>query len=122
MIRTSLHGRNARGRAAETAARPPTRTKSSISVVTNKTLKKCPRTKPIHPMQEWFQFHFAFKKCERQAAVVGGLGTRCRENAFPGIAAQSRVRPRPKVCRPEEFGMTIAENDEGILTKSFGGL
>src|SRR4051812_25582351 len=42
MIRTSLHGRSARGRAAETAARPPTRTKSSISVVTNKTLKGCP--------------------------------------------------------------------------------
>src|SRR5882757_4451786 len=39
MIRTSLHGRSARGRAAETAARPPTRTKSSISVVTNRTFK-----------------------------------------------------------------------------------
>ena len=39
MTLTSLQRRKARGRAADTAARPPTRTKSSISVVTNKTLK-----------------------------------------------------------------------------------
>src|SRR5439155_22487820 len=36
-------GRRALGRADETAPSPPTRTKSSISVVTNKTLKNsCP--------------------------------------------------------------------------------
>src|SRR6516162_8325029 len=38
----SAHGRSARGKAAETAASPPTRTKSSISVVTNRTFKKQP--------------------------------------------------------------------------------
>src|SRR4249920_1995731 len=37
MIRTSLQERSARGRAADTAASPPTRTKSSISVVTKRT-------------------------------------------------------------------------------------
>src|SRR6266702_3563646 len=43
MIRISAKGRRALGRAAETAPSPPTRTKSSISVVTNKTLKNsCP--------------------------------------------------------------------------------
>src|SRR5258708_2111621 len=42
-IRTSLHARKARGSAAETAAKPPTRTKSSISGVTNSTFKKAPR-------------------------------------------------------------------------------
>src|SRR5438445_7887756 len=43
MIRTSLNERKARGRAAETAASPPTRTKSSISVVTKRTF-----TAPSH--------------------------------------------------------------------------
>src|ERR1700752_591618 len=37
MIRTSLQERNARGSAAETAPSPPTRTKSSVSVVTKRT-------------------------------------------------------------------------------------
>jgi hypothetical protein len=44
MTLTSLRERSARGSAADTAARPPTRTKSSISVVTKSTLKRRPRT------------------------------------------------------------------------------
>src|SRR5712691_9715786 len=39
----SEQGRSALGRAAETAASPPTRTKSSISVVTKRTFNKRPR-------------------------------------------------------------------------------
>src|SRR5258707_11377653 len=42
----SDQGRSARGRAAETAASPPTRTKSSISVVTKRTFNKRPRRAP----------------------------------------------------------------------------
>src|SRR5216683_3055831 len=99
MILTSLQERNARGRAAETAARPPTRTKSSISVVTNKTLKKRPRsnanraharTGPVFLLRQ-------IKGSEgrrRQVYMPGG-----RQNRFPGRAAQSRVTPRPKVRR-----------------------
>src|SRR6187402_1244509 len=45
MMRTSVQMRRALGRAADTAARPPTRMKSSISGVTNSTLKKCPRAR-----------------------------------------------------------------------------
>src|SRR5437588_11450000 len=45
-ILTSAQGRSARGRAAETAASPPTRTKSSISVVTKRTFNKCPLRSP----------------------------------------------------------------------------
>ncbi|CCD98157.1 hypothetical protein BRAS3809_1680002 [Bradyrhizobium sp. STM 3809] len=47
MILTSVCERSARGSAAETAASPPTRTKSSISVVTNRTRKRCPRSSPM---------------------------------------------------------------------------
>src|SRR5258708_40362008 len=47
MILTSVCERSARGSAADTAASPPTRTKSSISVVTNKTRKRCPRSSPM---------------------------------------------------------------------------
>src|SRR5690349_15007965 len=56
MIRISAKGRRALGRAAETAPSPPTRTKSSISVVTNKTLKNdCPLPIPIAAMQDRVQ-------------------------------------------------------------------
>src|SRR6476469_10637119 len=69
MIRTSLQRRSARGSAAETAARPPTRTKPSISVVTNKTFK----TSVLVPaamllMQEWVQLPYPLQRALR--AVV----------------------------------------------------
>src|ERR1700678_942856 len=65
MILTSLRERSARGSAADTAARPPTRTKSSISVVTKSTLKPRPRTGLNHEYARLGPF-FSF--------ADGGLG------------------------------------------------
>src|SRR5438270_11003228 len=116
MIRTSVQGRSARGRAADTAARPPTWTKSSISVVTNRTFKKLPR---------------ASTDCNyaRMVPVFAGLvgpvdrlRHGVRGNRFPGAAAQFRVTPRRQGARWRKFGMTITGIDEGNLTKSFQGL
>src|SRR6266571_3152637 len=94
MIRTSLQERNARGRAAETAARPPTRTKSSISVVTNNTLKKAPGPALTKVMQDWF--HFEQKPGEAAVREVKHLVPGKR---FPDVTAQFRVTPRPKARR-----------------------
>src|SRR5450756_3040048 len=116
MILTSLQSFKARGRAAETAARPPTRTKSSISVVTNRTFKKCPATA--------LGFNYArmippFSTHRKRRA---GFKQRGRQNCFPAGAAQFRVAPGPKLRRPPGVSdMTIAGNDEGNLTKIFGG-
>src|SRR3569832_1469086 len=61
MIRISEKERSALGRAADTAPSPPTRTKSSISVVTNKTLKNsCPLPIPFAAMQERVQLSRKF--------------------------------------------------------------
>src|SRR5438094_6599661 len=60
---------------------------------------------------------------DRAGETIDGLGAQCRENPFPGVAAPFRVTPRPKVREAGgSFGMTVAANDEGILTKSFDGL
>src|SRR6476661_1989228 len=119
MIRTSRRERNARGRAAETAARPPTRTKSSISVVTNKTLKKRPLNRcsrnyaRMVPVSFWVNAGRALTTVRCSGGVI----------AFPAQPRQlgscrGRGYARPKGV----FGMTIAANDEGNLTKSFAGL
>src|SRR5713226_4290323 len=94
MIRTSLQERNARGSAAETAARPPTRTKSSISVVTNNTLKKAPGPALTKAMQDWFHFERAARRGGRPRDQAFGAG-----NRFPDVTAQFRVTPRPKARR-----------------------
>src|SRR3569833_3977099 len=61
MIRISAKERRARGRAADTAPSPPTRTKSSISEVTNKTHKNsCPLPIPFAAMQERVQMSRTF--------------------------------------------------------------
>ncbi len=73
--------RSARGRAAETAASPPTRTKSSISVVTNKTFNKRPRTSADQNMQERFQFSFPV---ERRVSTRGGSRGGAAGETLPG--------------------------------------
>src|ERR1700730_16786982 len=120
MIRTSLHGRSARGRAADTAARPPTRTKSSISVVTNNTFKQRPRARPcVHRCKNGSNFHR-----ELQCAV--GPSVPEQGKRFPVEAAQIRVTPNQKIksrVRPRElWRMTISGTDERNLTGSFAGL
>src|SRR5215813_11911788 len=63
MIRTSLQRRSARGSAADTAASPPTRTKSSISVVTNKTFKANALVPALMLlMQEWVQLPYVLQR------------------------------------------------------------
>src|SRR5437868_12072705 len=101
MIRTSAHGRSARGRAAETAASPPTRTKSSISVVTNRTFKKRPLKSPCNvAMQEKVQFPFQSKGKGDWEANKGRLGGKQRRDRsiagkrFPAAPAQTRVSHR----------------------------
>jgi crotonobetainyl-CoA:carnitine CoA-transferase CaiB-like acyl-CoA transferase len=54
--------------------------------------------------------------------AVDGLCVRCRQNRFPGAAAQFRVHGAAEITPPRELGMTIADGDQGILTKSFQGL
>src|SRR6478672_7628310 len=119
MIRTSLQRRSARGRAADTAARPPTRTKSSISVVTNKTFK----TSVLVPaamllMQEWVQLPYPLQRALR--VVVP------KRTTFLSLLRNLGSRPPTKnqwPRRPKEFhAMTIAGNDERNLTGSFAGL
>src|SRR5213594_1973310 len=84
MTRTSLQRRSARGSAAETAASPPTRTKSSISVVTNKTFKANALVPAVMIlMQEWVQLPYMLQRAPR--AVVPERTT------FPVDAAQFRV-------------------------------
>src|SRR5881398_2625356 len=99
MIRTSLQERNARGRAAETAARPPTRTKSSISVVTNKTLKKYPRTNPDYDLCGKRLMHV--EAYARKGPILSHVPQcACREvvprERFPAVHAQFRVTPRAR--------------------------
>src|SRR6478609_3115916 len=119
MIRMSPHGRSARGRAADTAARPPTRTKSSISVVTNKTFK----TSVLVPaamllMQEWVQLPYPSQRALR--VVVP------KRTTFLSPLRNLGSRPPTKnqwPRRPKEFhAMTVAGNDQRNLTGSFTGL
>ena len=68
---------SARGRAAETAARPPTRTKSSISVVTNKYPQEMPSYRALtETMQEQFQFllHCEMKIVRIRESAVSAAG------------------------------------------------
>src|ERR1700704_2943859 len=114
MILISPQGRSARGRAAETAARPPTRIKSSISVVTNKTFKKRPHAS-------------ANLDHARMVPVFSQSDGRRRCKYLPGEpllrhATQFRITPWAEGKRSREFGMTIAGNDQGNLTRSFQGL
>src|SRR5450755_5086254 len=88
MILTSLQSRSARGRAAETAARPPTRTKSSISVVTNKTLKKRPAGRP-HTRLCKNSSNYLGLEIQGRASGRRPYVTR---NRFRGRAVQFRVR------------------------------
>src|ERR1700730_13064584 len=120
MIRTSLQERSALGRAAETAARPPTRTKSSISVVTNNTLKKSPRTGAASdyarmvPVSHCVQWEGQAGRRRRVRTLVGRI---------PSLARPCNLGSRSaKVSGVGSFAMTVAVNDEGILTKSFQGL
>src|SRR4030081_2705633 len=93
-ILTSLQSRSARGSAAETAARPPTRTKSSISVVTNKTLKKRPLSRPLaETMQERFQLLYGSNAGQHSRPPTGYV-TDARGGRFLGVAVQFRVTPR----------------------------
>src|SRR3954464_14964881 len=119
MIRTSLQRRSARGRAADTAASPPTRTKSSISVVTNKTFKAnvlVPTAMLL--MQEWVQLPYPLQRALR--AVVP------KRTTFLSTLHNLGSRPLTKTNgrkRPKEFhAMTIAGNDQRNLTGSFAGL
>src|SRR6266481_3823997 len=96
MIRTSLHGRSARGRAAETAARPPTRTKSSISVVTNRTFKNA-----LVPAQKNANATSYARKGPTQGRVQSKIGANARAGPaapwgkrFPAKPTQFRVTPR----------------------------
>src|SRR6202048_2201408 len=120
MIRTSLQERSALGRAAETAARPPTRTKSSISVVTNNTFKKSPRTGPASdyartvPVSDCVQWEGQAGRRRRVRTLVGRIASLARPCNLGSRSA--------KVSGAGSFAMTVAANDEGILTKSFQGL
>src|SRR6476620_10139447 len=119
MIRASRQRRSARGRAADTAARPLTRTKSSISVVTNKTFK----TSVLVPaamllMQEWVQLPYPSQRALR--VVVP------KRTTFLSPLRNLGSRPPTKnqwPRRPKEFhAMTVAGNDQRNLTGSFTGL
>src|SRR6185295_7414417 len=91
MIRTSIHGRSARGRAAETAARPPTRTKSSISVVTNRTFKKCPRASPEQRLCNYLSEPHARNLCKNGSSSFQPAPV-CREKLLPvGSASLQRL-------------------------------
>src|SRR5665213_3288228 len=122
MIRTSLRARKARGRAAETAASPPTRTKSSISVVTNNTLN-AKSSEALHPWisKIWIcKIGSSFIRLLREPWVAADQG-RGGPNRFPGAAAQFRVIPN--TARPMELlAMTLPGHDETNLTKSYRGL
>src|SRR5437588_12945711 len=105
MIRTSLQRRSARGKAADTAASPPTRTKSSISVVTNKTFKGnvlVPAAKKR--MQEWVQLPYPLQRALR--AVVPKRTTVGAAQFRVTAATKTKGRKRPK----ELHAMTIAGN------------
>src|SRR3954464_9331641 len=122
MTRMSAKGRRARGSAAETAPSPPTRTKSSISVVTNKTLKNCcplpepdccyARTGPVAP---------GIPKAARQTRLFG--------KDFPTQRPPSRVGA-PTTENFDKFlsdsrtqaGMQLSDKHEGTTTKAFAGL
>src|SRR5260370_30112788 len=67
-------------------------------------------------MQDWFHFEPGARTGGRPRDPA--LGAR---NSFPAMTAPSRVASRPKHAGGV-FRMTIADSDEGILTKSFAGL
>src|SRR5471032_2381219 len=90
-ILTSLDGRSARGRAAETAARPPTRTKSSISVVTNRTLKQGPLLGHRHNHARKVPVSLQCKRRTESATKTQWLWYCHAGNRFPGIAPALRV-------------------------------
>src|SRR2546427_8853103 len=118
MIRTSLQRRSAGGSAADTAASPPTRTKSSISVVRNKTFKARPRTSRDDTDARMGPTSLP--------VTTRARGQRSYANYFPVDAAQFRVTATNQnewPQRPKEFhAMTIAGNDQRNLTGSFTGL
>src|SRR3984893_9631052 len=122
MILTSLHERSARGSAAETAARPPTRTKSSISVVTNKTFNRRPRS---NPQVELCKIGSSFVLTRMQRSAVRSHG-RVSSLSSPRHLGSRRARnEQDKTNKTEHRGaprMTIADNDEGNLTRSVEGL
>src|SRR5579871_4549860 len=111
----SVQGRSARGRAAETAAKPPTRTKSSISVVTKRTFKKRPRGSR--------QCCYA-RMGPNYLTLSSGHGSDFR--------GASLVRRRPlgslaettdkKRKRQGAMVMTVTDNNESHLTGCFAGL
>src|SRR5215211_1823587 len=113
MILTSLSERNARGKAAETAASPPTRTKSSISVVTNKTLKERPRSRANSVYARKVPVF-------RLGVAEGSVAARGRNASHAG--RRDLGSRRAGTGGPREFGMTLADQGEGNLTKSFKGL
>src|SRR4030095_4908243 len=99
MILTSLRERNARGRAAETAARPPTRTKSSISVVTNNTLKKAPAPALIRPCKIGSILNGKPEEAGPRETKAFGVG-----NCFPEVTARFRVHAAAEGTQAEFSG------------------
>src|SRR5690349_13695945 len=119
MIRTSAQRRSARGSAADTAASPPTRTKSSISVVTNKTFKAnvlVPTALIL--MQDWVQFPYLSQRLLRAVVPERTTFLMTLHNLGSRPPTQTNGRKRPK----ELHAMTIAGNDQRNLTGSFTGL
>src|SRR5438128_5972296 len=119
MTRTSLQRRSARGSAAETAASPPTRTKSSISVVTNKTFKANALVPAVMIlMQEWVQLPYMLQRAPR--AVVPERTTFLSTLHNLGSRPLTKTNGRKRL--KELHAMTIAGNDQRNLTGSFAGL
>ena len=96
-ILTSLSERSARGRAAETAASPPTRTKSSISVVTNKTFKKRPRTSANRRLcKKGSSFSSDFAEGIGRAGRGAAAGRNASQAGRRNLGSRRAGPPRPR--------------------------
>src|SRR5437762_5689603 len=123
MIRMSASKRRARGRAAETAARPPTLTKSSISVVTNRTRKIRPQTKARRTLDQLLCKNGSNCLDDDAAAgrTVSGRKASLPEPRNLG-SRRAGQRGGPGRLRGSVSPMTITNKDDGNLTGSFDGV
>src|SRR3569832_1746113 len=102
ITRISLSVRKARGNAADTAARPPTLTKSSISGVTNKTRIIAGKTPTA-----FMRTRIAFDGFPRKEEIHANVFYPTRENQFRYQLLPSKREALPNViwillCAPSD--------------------